>query len=317
VRSAVAHPRPGLLLEVGQHSDRGQKRANNEDWLGAFQPTSSAELLARGSLFLVADGMGGHQSGELASRRAVDQVIRHFAHDSTRDAAACLRNAVESANEVLVREAGDGPPGTRWGTTLVAALVRGNELWIANVGDSRAYLLRNDRLRQISVDHTLGGERGAALGENWVGRHVVTRALGTRPHVEVDVHGPLVLGRPDRVVLCTDGLTGTLTDQEIGAIAGGFAPQEAATRLVHAANQKGAADNVSAIVIQVGEAGAWQARVGDLLALLSHRGGMDEMWRALRADRQLLAILVGALLLAIMVITGLGFAIGLLVWGNV
>ena len=312
--SAAARPAPALLLEVGQYSDRGQKRTNNEDWLGAFQPASSAELHTRGSLFLVADGMGGHQSGEIASRRAVDQVIRHFAHDSTRDAAACLRNAIESANELLVREAGNDPSVTRWGTTLVAALVRGSELWIANVGDSRAYLLRNDRLRQISVDHTLGGEMGAAFGANWVGRHVVTRALGARPQVQVDVHGPTVLDQRDRVVLCSDGLTGTLTDQEIGAIAGGFAAQEAAARLVDTANQKGAADNVSVIVIGVS---ATSKRGRDVLTILARAGGLAELWRALLADRRMLAIVLGALLLATVVILGLGFAIGLLVWGHV
>ncbi|MBN1659572.1 MAG: serine/threonine-protein phosphatase [Anaerolineae bacterium] len=313
---ASARPAAAIVLDVGQYSDRGQKRTNNEDWLGVFQPESSAELHTRGSLFLVADGMGGHQSGEIASRLAVDQVIRHFAHDSTRDAAAGLRGAIESANDLLVREAGDAPPGTRWGTTLVAALVRGRELWIANVGDSRAYLLRNDHLRQISVDHTLGGEMAAAFSENWIGRHVVTRALGAKPQVQVDVYTPMALSNRDRIVLCTDGLTGALTEQEIATMAGRFAPQEAATRLVYAANQKGAADNVSVIVIGVSQAGAWHMRVGDLVAMLTQPGGVAEMWATLKADRQLLAIAIGALLLAIVVVVGLGFAIGLLVWGN-
>lgn len=279
-----------------------------------YQPESSPNLMARGSLFLVADGMGGHQGGEVASRYAIDQVIRHFAHHATRDAEASLRTAVESANDLLYRLEGDRPPAGHSGTTLVAALVRGRELWIANVGDSRAYLLRNDRLQQISRDHTWGGEKGQALGPNWIGRHVITRALGTKPQVEVDVYPPIMLAHGDRIVLCSDGLTGALTDQEIGAIASCSAPQQAAAHLIDAANHKGAADNVSVILVGVNETGARPTQIGRLAALLTRSGGVDEIAATLMADRRLLAMVIGALLLAMLVIVGLGFAIGLLVW---
>ncbi len=268
-----------LKLSVGQFSHPGRQRSNNEDWLGTFQPVDADRLEQLGSLFVVADGMGGHQSGELASRFAVDQVIRTYVDDLASDVGASLRRSIETANSALYAESDrrrEQPAGRGWGTTLVAAVVRGDEVWIANVGDSRAYLLRSGRLCQLSEDHVLfpsGMPDGVLAAESHalrdpfgegnppgycspggggiVGRHVITRALGRKPAVEVDVFPPRKLMVGDRVLLCSDGLTTPLTDGEIGQIAARHSPQEAAEALVRAANDRGGPDNVSVILFEV------------------------------------------------------------------
>jgi protein phosphatase len=243
---------PTLRLEVGQFSHPGRKRPNNEDWLGGFQPEDPERLAHKGRLFLVADGMGGHRSGEKASRYAADQFIRNYVDDPDRDVARALRRAVEQANATLYAKVSSVETSRRWGTTLVAAVVRQGELWIANVGDSRAYMLRDRKLRQISQDHSLSAaDLGIDPRSDWFGRHMVTRALGTKKKVEVDVFLPIELRVGDQVLLCSDGLTTPLSDDEIQAIVERHPPQEAAEALVKAANDGGGPDNVSVILVRV------------------------------------------------------------------
>ena len=253
---------PVLQLEVGQFSHPGRKRTNNEDWLGTFQPEDGDQLDTKGSLFLVADGMGGHRSGEMASRRAVDQVIRAYFDDPDTDPAGSLQRAFRTANAALYAQTGDGGTARRAGTTLVAAAVRHDKLWIANIGDSRAYLLRNVKLRRLSRDHSWASAGAqAGLSENWIGRHIITRALGLKQSVEVDSYVPLDLQVGDRILLCTDGLTTPLVDKEIEHIASRHTAQHAAEALVQAANDRGGPDNVSVILIEVtgrSTAGGWR-----------------------------------------------------------
>lgn len=242
-----------LSLNVGQFSDPGRQRSRNEDWLGTFQPVDEGRLASKGSLFVVADGMGGHQSGELASRIAVDQAIRTYVDDSTSDVGVSLGRAIEAANQALMvrpSNRAESSANRDWGTTMVAAVIRGDGLWVANVGDSRAYLLRDGRLRQISRDHALSAGADGGQGD-WVGRHVITRALGRRAEIKVDLFAPLSLRDGDRLLLCTDGLSGPVPDEEIGAIASRFPVQKAVERLVRAANEGGGADNISVILVEV------------------------------------------------------------------
>jgi serine/threonine protein phosphatase PrpC len=298
-----------LQLEIGQFSHPGRQRPKNEDWLGAFQPDDAERLARKGQLFLVADGMGGHQSGEMASRYAVDAVIRAYVDHPAPDVETSLRQAIESASSSLYQRAPGGPGDSRWGTTLVAAVVRGAELWIANVGDSRAYLLRGGKLQQLSRDHSM------------MGQHLITRALGTKPQVEVDLFPPLPLRAGDRVLLCTDGLTRPLPDAEIRAIAGRGTAQGAAEALVRAANEHGGPDNVSVIVIHVtgGPAAEWHTP-GELLAALAWpetwRQMVELLPRLLIGDRAAwqspIAFVV--LALAILALLGFGFLLGLLLF---
>jgi serine/threonine protein phosphatase PrpC len=242
-----------VRLEIGQFSHPGRQRPNNEDWLGTFQPDDARRLARKGRLFLVADGMGGHQSGELASRQAVDYVIRAYMDDPASDVAASLRRAIEAANASLYARSVRAEGRLRSGTTLVVAVVRARDLWIANVGDSRAYLWRAGQLRRLSRDHTLFpvAANGLPGREGRSGSHIITRALGTRPNVQVDLFPVRKLYTGDRILLCSDGLTTPLSDDEICQNVAAHPPQKAAEVLVHAANDRGGPDNVSVIVIQV------------------------------------------------------------------
>jgi serine/threonine protein phosphatase PrpC len=306
--------RSAQKLEIGQFSDPGRRRQNNEDWLGTFQPPDPARGQRKGSLFLVADGMGGHQSGELASRYAVDRIIRHYMRDPSTDVASSLREAIETANATLHAREATSENGGKWGTTVVAAVVRDSRLWIANVGDSRACLIRDGQLRQLSRDHDLASELGVNPSARWIGRHMVTRALGQKPEVDVDVFPPLGLRTGDRILLCTDGLTNPLSGKEIGEIATALPPQAAAVALVKAANERGGPDNVSVILIRVD--GLDRHAVVELVASLARR----ETWqRAAKGLKQLAAgkeldwrspAFLGVLLLSALVLALAGFALG-------
>lgn len=317
-------PQSTLRLGVGQFSHAGRQRSKNEDWLGRFQPEDAERLARKGSLFLVADGMGGHQSGELASRRAVDQIIRNYVDDPTAEVGTSLRQAIELANASLYTEGQrreEVAKGRGWGTTLVAAVVRHDELWIANVGDSRAYLLRGGRLRQLSRDHVLfpEGEGGAAAGSR-KGKHIITRALGRKANVEVDMLLPLKLREGDRVVLCSDGLTTPLSDGQICDIAGRDSPQKAAEALVRAANERGGPDNVSVIVL--GAYGRRSASVWDDFREIGQTLTSSEVWRkALGGVQQTLPggdqglqspVFIAVIVLIILILIGLGFVLGLI-----
>jgi serine/threonine protein phosphatase PrpC len=313
----MGHARPAVQLEIGQFSHRGQRRANNEDWLGTFQPDDATRLARKGCLFLVADGLGGHQGGELASRQAVDQVIRGYVEDPAADVTASLRRAIEAANASLYARSAPAGGRLRSGTTLVAAVVRGAELWTANVGDSRAYLLRSGKLSQLTRDHALFSAEGhqVPLAGERPGRHLITRALGTRPSVEVDQFPPQKLHVGDRILLCSDGLTTPLSDEEIRKIMAAQPPQETAEALVQAANERGGPDNVSVIVIQVvGQ--AWAQALGRVLRFETWRETLKDLSRFLpgRGQGTWSPLLLVTILLAALALIGLGFVLGLIIF---
>jgi len=244
-----------MKLEVGSRSDVGCVRKVNEDALGMSR-SGEARAADMGELFLVADGMGGHTSGEVASRLAVESVLHSFSLWTGNDARVALVGAVEKANAEIHALGGDEQSGpARMGTTLVGALVRGNELHVVNVGDSRAYRLRSGRLEQLSRDHSIVADQvakgliDAQEARQLVYRNRITRALGQKPTVVVDyfVH---TWQAGDVMVLCTDGLTGQVSDAEIAAVVSRYSPDEAAARLVELANERGGPDNISVIVVR-------------------------------------------------------------------
>jgi PPM family protein phosphatase len=244
-----------MKLEIGSWSDVGCVRKINEDALGMSRPGEARDA-GRGELFLVADGMGGHTSGEVASRLAVESVLRSFSVWTGGDAQATLVGAVQQANAEIYAQSGAEQSGpARMGTTLVGALVRGNELHVINVGDSRAYRLRSGRLEQLSRDHSIVADQvakgliDAEEARQLVYRNRITRALGQKPTVVVDyfVH---TWQAGDVMVLCTDGLTGQVSDAEIAAVVSRGSPDEAAARLVELANERGGPDNISVIVVR-------------------------------------------------------------------
>ncbi|MBX5451781.1 Stp1/IreP family PP2C-type Ser/Thr phosphatase [Thermogemmatispora sp.] len=249
-----------LRLDVAQLTDVGRKREHNEDNMAYVIPKDPQVMATKGSLFIVADGMGGHAAGEVASEIAVDTVSTAYYQDDSDDVPVALIRAIKRANAAIHQRAAENMLRSGMGTTCVAAVLRGNMAYIANVGDSRAYLIRGKTVKQISQDHSWVAEqvRAGLLTEDQARTHaqrnVITRSLGTQPDVEIDIFTePLQEG--DSLVLCTDGLSGLITEDELQEIVNRFVPQESVYHLVERANEHGGPDNITAIVIRVNEVG--------------------------------------------------------------
>ena len=233
-----------LVLEIGQATDPGVVRRENEDALAFECPPDPVLRRERGALFVVCDGIGGLVAGDYASQRAVRVFIGQYYAAPKGTCDRMLRYAAEQTNRDLGRGQHNLPSVSPMGTTLVAALVIGRQLWVLNVGDSRAYIWRQAVLRQISRDHTPDPHRRA-------GDRRINRALGTDPAVVADVFGPLPLAPGDRVLLCTDGLTTVVAEAQIARILGEFASAEAARQLVEQAKTSGTRDNTTVITVGV------------------------------------------------------------------
>ena len=236
-------------------SDRGQVRPNNEDAVLA-ERADSPVAERRGVLCVVADGMGGHAAGEVASSLAVQTTRQHFYASDDPENGAALREAISAANEAVWREAQRSPDKAGMGCTLSAAVVRGDEVVVGHVGDSRAYLVRRADITQITTDHSWVAEqvRAGALTPEQARQHprrnVITRAIGQRASVEVEIYR-FCAASGDAIVLCSDGLTSVVEDDEIGRYARELPPQEAVQRLIDAANSRGAPDNVTVAVMRL------------------------------------------------------------------
>jgi protein phosphatase len=229
-------------------TDVGRTREHNEDSYGIGEGEAVARL---GHLFVVCDGMGGHASGEVASARAVEIILKDYYADDEHDRAAAVEQAFQHANQRIFAE-GRGTMGT----TGVAALILGTTLHIANVGDSRAYLVRGDTIRQISRDHSLVADQvEAGLITPEQARHsniknVITRALGHQPDLVVDLFEmPLQSG--DVVLLCSDGLHGLVNDDELAHAARDADLDRACATLIALANRRGGSDNITALLVRV------------------------------------------------------------------
>jgi len=250
-----------VLLKAGALSDPGRVRGLNEDSMGTpeLMGISPAQQARKGVLYAVADGMGGHAAGEIASQLAISTLFREYYTDPSDDIMASLRRAYRVANAEIHATAASDPARRGMGTTLVAAVLKGAWLFVANVGDSRAYLVRQGRIRQITRDHSWVAEQIEAgvitreQARQHAHRNIITRALGSRPDVEVDVF-TMKVQAGDVIVLCSDGLSNELEDEEIGHIVAKNDPQKAADKLISLANQRGGNDNVTAIVVKVTKA---------------------------------------------------------------
>ena len=164
---------PALDLEIAKLSDTGQSRPHNEDYVGYFIPTDPQQLARKGAIYLVADGMGGHSAGEVASEAAVELAIGHYYSDPSDDVGTSLVNAFQEANRLIYEQAQADPSKSGMGTTLVAAVILGRKVYLANVGDSRAYLVNGRGITQISEDHSWVAEqmRAGLLTEKEARRH--------------------------------------------------------------------------------------------------------------------------------------------------
>ena len=249
-----------LRLDVAQLTDVGRKREHNEDNMAYVIPKDPQVMAYKGALFIVADGMGGHAAGEVASEIAVDTVSNAYYQDDNDNVPASLLSAIRRANAAIHQRAAENMLRSGMGTTCVAAVLRGNIAYIANVGDSRAYLVRKSRMRQVSQDHSWVAEqvRAGLLTEEQARTHaqrnVITRSLGTQPEVEIDLFRE-VLEEGDTLLLCSDGLSGFVGDDELLRTVDQFVPQESVYHLIEHANENGGPDNITAVVARVQELG--------------------------------------------------------------
>lgn len=245
-------------LQLATLTDVGRKRSGNEDSHAVWVSEEPAEFARRGALLVVADGMGGANAGEVASRLAADTVVETYRADTSGDPAHALRVAIETANSRVHSQSVANHDQRGMGTTCTALVVRGNKVWIGHVGDSRAYLVRDGETHRLTSDHSLVAElveRGHLTEQEArhdPRRNVVTRSVGALADVQVDA-GPIdePLRAGDRVVLCSDGLHGQVSDSEIAMLAGDQEPDEACQSLIDLANERGGPDNITVIVARV------------------------------------------------------------------
>jgi PPM family protein phosphatase len=234
-----------MNVAVGAKSDVGQVRQANEDSYLVHEP-----------LFVVADGMGGHIAGDVASSTAVS-VISGNAATASAENLQTLAELVRSANKAIWEKAGEDPSLRGMGTTCTLMLVDDSKAHFAHVGDSRAYLMRDGQLTQITEDHTLvgrmvkEGKLAPEDAENHPQRSIITRALGVDSDVEVDII-TLELMPGDRILMCSDGLSSMISDEAIAPpLRDERDPQKAADRLVQLANEAGGEDNITVVVVDV------------------------------------------------------------------
>lgn len=239
-------------------SDIGMRRTNNQDSLSVSLASDQDEWNRRGHLFMVADGMGAHAAGELASEMAADTVPHLYQKYADVSPPEALKRAVVETNAEINRKGQANEEFHNMGTTASVLALLPQGAIVAQVGDSRVYRMRKNRLEQLTFDHSLVWEMRAAgqLSEkselaNLVPKNVITRSLGPYPDVKVDIEGPFPIEPGDVFLLCSDGLTGQLNDDELGPLLSSLAPDEAAQLLIDLANLRGGPDNITVIVIKV------------------------------------------------------------------
>jgi serine/threonine protein phosphatase PrpC len=256
--TAIAARRPvtHTFLTWAARTDIGRLRENNEDKFDFFLPDDPTQLALRGRLWAVADGMGGHNAGQIASEAALKALIRtYYSPHSPEDTSEALRTALGEANGLIYRAARQlESRASGMGTTLVVAVVKEDMLTVAHIGDSRAYLLRRgEGLRRLTTDHSWVEEqvrRGTlsrADAEASPYRNYILRSVGVEAAVDAEILS-LPIQPEDTLLLCTDGLSGYLGDDALAVALSGTSPAQIALDLIDAANDAGGKDNITALV---------------------------------------------------------------------
>ena len=214
-------------------TDAGAIREMNQD----FYFSSDTAVGNLPNLFIVADGMGGHKAGDYASRYTIERVVASVSRNAGDEPVSIIKEAINKANELLVAESREDEAKRGMGTTLVVGTIIGNKLFVANIGDSRLYIVGGtEQIRQITRDHSLVDE--------------MVRAVGAADHVEADFF-EVELCEDDRILLCTDGLTNMVRDEEIcDTIRQNDNIETAASQLVAMANANGGRDNITVMIIK-------------------------------------------------------------------
>ena len=301
-----------LPLTVWGATDKGRQREGNEDAIyphsgkEGFKP--SPELLARkGQLLVVADGVGGAKGGSEASHWAIRVAVERYYDLAGPSLGDDLKTGVEMANASLYQYL-QSTNALQSGSTMVAGVIHQDTLQVANVGDSRAYLIRDGKITQLTRDHTLTQQkidRGIIQPEQAAmdpDSSVLVRSMGAGPTVQADLFQPLPLVAGDVVLLCSDGVTDMLSDEEIVRLVNSGPPRRMAQRLIAAANKNGGFDNISVVIAQVGGKQKKPAS-GGLLASITQMKQQQKL------------ILGGMIALVMMLFCGLGGWAAWAMWG--
>jgi len=249
-------PRVVPVLKAAAKTDMGQVRENNEDKFDFYEPEDPAILAARGCLYAVSDGIGGAQAGQIASELLLKNLISGYYDHASSDLLTALYESIVNANDKIHSLAQMIPERNGMGATLTAIVFCEDRVIVAQVGDSRAYCLRNGTLFQITQDHSWveeqvrAGVMSRADAEISPFKNVITRSVGAAPNVNPDFYEEEA--QPGDVwVLCSDGLTAYANSDEIAAVAGSVPPSEAARQFIEMANVRGGRDNITAFVVSV------------------------------------------------------------------
>jgi protein phosphatase len=264
--SIVRDALPGVADVIGydaiEHAcrtDVGVRRSHNQDAFGIHMAGDPERWREQGHIFIVADGMGGHAVGEKASAKAVRDIPHLIPKLAQEGPAAALRKAYFETNAGINSIGQENPEFRGLGTTATTLWLRPEGAYVGHVGDSRVYRLRDSVIEQLTFDHSAVWELAKRQGLKpeqlqGVRANVILRSLGPEPLVEVDVEGPHPYQPGDTFLICSDGLSGQVSDYEIGAIISALPPNEATSFLVELANLRGGPDNVTVLVVRVGGA---------------------------------------------------------------
>ncbi|MEO8215525.1 MAG: PP2C family serine/threonine-protein phosphatase [Acidobacteriota bacterium] len=244
-------------IEVGQRSDVGRVRAENQDSATSSYAIPVMPLASKGRLLVVADGMGGQSGGATASRLATATVKDSYYFGATQDLGESLRAAIASANQKINSEASADQSLEGMGSTCSALVIKGREAFFGHVGDSRIYRVRDGQIEQLTEDHSVvatllkSGLITTEQAAKHPARNQLMRAIGPLPLVDIDISPPFPIREGDVFILCSDGLHGVVTSEEIRDIGRASAPQGAVDQLVDLALSRGAPDNVTVIVARI------------------------------------------------------------------
>jgi PPM family protein phosphatase len=248
---------PTFILKHASVTDLGMRRTNNQDALAVLVTHDVATWATRGHLLMIADGMGAHAAGELASKLAVDNIPHTYFKLRDLYPPAAIRQAIRDANATIHAKGQSSIGFQGMGTTCSCLVLLPQGALVAHIGDSRIYRLRGDVLEQLTFDHSLVWEMAAAgqMTEadvpSYIPKNVITRSLGPHPSVHIDLEGPYSAESGDTFLICSDGLSGPVNDEELGVLLRCLDPEDAAETLVDLANFRGGPDNISVIVAQV------------------------------------------------------------------
>lgn len=245
-------------IDYAGSTDVGIRRSHNQDAYQIQKAVDRDHFSRVGHVFVVADGMGGHAVGEKASAKASREIPMIYAKHVHEGPIVALRRAFQETNAGIHAIGQENPEFRGLGTTATALIIRQEGAWVAHVGDSRLMRVRDGQIEQLSFDHSYVWEMARRMNvppEDLadVKKNVIIRSLGPDPLVQVDIEGPHPLHTGDIFILCSDGLSNVVEPDEIGTIAAAFPPQEGAKILVELANLRGGPDNITVLIVKVGD----------------------------------------------------------------